>query len=140
MSKLGDYLCRATEYCAETRNLVEDVITAIWNRSYLSPFAKKTMLADMLKGMGFSNEQLEAFANCRIPEEYQIVPVEARISRFYRTYVRVPRGTSQADVKAAALKQITTDMDNCIELDEDMGIEEDDVLSLGIDWDGIADE
>lgn len=140
MSKLGDYLCRATEYCAETRNLVEDVITAVWNRSYLSPFAKKTMLSDMLKGMGFSNEQLEAFANCRIPEEYQMVPVNVGIKRYYRTWVRVQKTKDRELVKEAAKKQILNHGDHALELDHDLDIEEDDIEFIEVDWDGAYDE
>lgn len=141
MSELGFYLARNTDYCTETRNLIEDVINSIvHNTPYMNPETRTLMLQEALKGMGFSKEQLTAFAKGEIPTEYQVVPVETRIVRFYRTYVRVPIGTTEKEVKAAAIKQITTDMDNCLELDPDMEIEEDDILCMAVDWEGASDE
>ena len=141
MSDLGMYLARATEYCAETRNLVEDVIVSVQNRYYLVPPQKKAILCDALKGMGFSDEQLTAFANGKIPPEYQLVPTYVCVKRYYRIWNRVPVDAESSDVIKAATKQILEDGldegDLNMELNE---IEEDDIVEIGIDWCGAQAE
>ena len=138
MSKIGMYLVRNTDYCAETRNLIEDVINSIAIQcDCLSVEKKKSILRDALQGMGFSEEQLDAFADGRIPTEYKIVPMDVKIDRYYRTYVRVPicednDENIEKDVKA----QIVRDQDKCLTLDPDLDIEEDDIEVMSIDWDG----
>ena len=141
MSDLGMYLARATEYCAETRNLIEDVIVGVQNRSFLVPEVKKQMLSDMLKGMCFSEEQLTAFANCEIPTDYLLVPVNVEVNRYYRIWVRVPNGSGSETVKKAAKKQITENGLNDTDLDMDLNeIEEDDIAYVDIDWCGAQTE
>lgn len=141
MSDLGMYLARATEYCAETRNLIEDVIVSIQNRDYLSPSIKRGILSDALKGMGFSDEQLMAFANCKIPTDYLLVPVNVAVNRYYRIWVRVPNGSDSAAVKEAAKKQITENGLNDTDLDMDLNeIEGEDIAYVDIDWCGAQKE
>ena len=141
MSALGLYLARATEYCAETRNLIEDVITAVQQRYALVPGVKKALLSNMLKGMGFSDEQLTAFANCAIPTDYLLVPVDVEVKRHYRIWVRVPKGSDSATVKKAAKKQIMENGLNDTDLDMELNeIEEEDIMDVAIDWCGAQQE
>lgn len=140
MSKLGLYLARATEYCAETRNLVEDVINSISSREYIDPCTRFTMLRDALRGMGFNDEQLAAFASGKIPTEYQVVPVNLKIARYYRTYVRVPIGANSGIIEEAARKQVLEEGEKTLDQDPGMEIERDDILSTEIDWDGAENE
>lgn len=141
MSELGMYLARATEYCAETRNLVEDVITAVQQRNYLVPEVKKQMLSDMLKGMCFSEEQLTAFSKGEIPTDYLLVPVNVAVNRYCRIWVRVTSGSGSETVKKAAKKQITENGLNDTDLDMDLNeIEEDDIAYVDIDWCGAQKE
>lgn len=152
MSDLGLYLARATEYCAETRSLIEDTINAI-NTQISMCYAKDedarkyviglrlNVLRNALKSMGFSNEQLEAFASEKIPPEYRIIPVETVIRRYYRTYVRVPKGKeTDRFVCEAARKMILEEQMDCLDQDPDMDIEDDDILSIAPDWEGAQDE
>lgn len=144
MMTMAEYLLKKhPDLSVEVRNLVQDTVSAI---NFTLPgigrenLAKKQLfIKHALDGMGFEDFELEAFAQNEIPAKYQVVPVEARIVRFYRTYVRVPIKTTEKEIKVAAIKQITTDMDNCLELDPDMEIEEDDVLSMSVDWEGVSD-
>lgn len=141
MSDLGLYLARATEYCAETRNLIENVITSIQNRGFLNSGTKELMLIDALKGMGFSQEQLAAFANCKIPTDYLLVPVNVAVNRYYRIWVRVPNGSGSETVKEAAKKQIMENGLNDTDLDMDLNeIEEGDIAYVDIDWCGAQKE
>ena len=140
MSKLGLYLARATEYCAETRNLVEDVINSISSREFIDPCTRFTMLRDALHGMGFNDEQLVAFAYGKIPTEYQVVPVNLKIARYYRTYVRVPMEANAGTIEEAARKQVLEEGEKTLEQDPDMDIEEDDIMMTDIDWDGAENE
>lgn len=137
MSKLGMYLVRSTDYCAETRNLIEDVINSIvHNTPFMNTELKTLMLKEALKGMGFSDEQLTAFANDELPTEYKIVPVDVGILRQYRTYVRVPLDASRSQVEEAAKNQILENGDATLVLDPDLDIEEDDIGVVSIDWEG----
>lgn len=140
MSKLGLYLARATEYCAETRNLVEDVINAIASREYIDPCTKFIMLRDALHGMEFNEEQITAFASGKIPTEYQVVPVDLKIARYYRTYVRVPMEANAGTIEEAARKQVLEEGKKTLDQDPDMDIEEDDIMMTVIDWDGAENE
>ena len=141
MSNLGLYLVRATEYCAETRNLIEDVINSIvHNTPYVSTETRTLMLQEALKCMGFSKEQLTAFAKGEIPTEYKIVPVEVVLRRYYRGYVRVPTDGGDKSVLREAHKMILEDQDKCLDPDPDMDIEEADILSVAPDWDGVQYE
>ena len=139
MSNIGMYLVRATDLCAETRNVVEDTINAV-QKMYVGPAIKKEVLKESLKTIGFSDEQLTAFAKGEIPPEYQIVPVEVVITRYYRTYVRVKRDSDNAEVMKKAEKQIVDEQDNCLELDPDLEIESDDISVVQIDWEGAENE
>lgn len=137
MSKLGMYLVRSTDYCAETRNLIEDVINSIvHNTPFMNTELKTLMLKEALKGMGFSDEQLTAFAKDELPTEYKIVPVDVGILRQYRTYVRVPLDASRSQVEEAAKNQILENGDATLVLDPDLDIEEDDIGVVSIDWEG----
>lgn len=140
MSKLDMYLVRTTEYCAETRNLIENVINSIASTCSVPGCIKYAMLRDALQGMGFSEEQLIAFAKGEIPTEYQVVPVDVGILRAYRTYVRVPMDASSEQIEKAAAKQILENGDACLTLDPDLDIEEDDIRWKEIDWDGAQNE
>ena len=141
MSKLGMYLVRNTDYCAETRNLIEDVINSIaHNTPFMNTESRTLMLQEALKGMGFSKEQLTAFAKGEIPTEYQVVPVDVGILRVYRTYVRVPMDASPEQIEKAAAKQILENGDACLTLDPDLDIEEDDIRWKEIDWEGAQNE
>lgn len=140
MSKLGLYLARSTEYCAETRNLIEDVINAIAPREEVVPCIKFIMLCDALHGMGFNEEQLIAFAKGEIPTEYQIVPVNVEIARYYRTYVRVPIGANAKTIEETARQQVLREGEKTLDQDPGMGIEKDDILRTEIDWDGAENE
>ena len=147
MSKLGMYLVRNTEYCAETRNLIEDTINAV-NTQISMCYAKDeeaikfvvavrlNVLRNALQSMGFSDEQLTAFAKDELPTEYQMVPVDVGILRVYRTYVRVPLGAANAQVEEAVEKQILENGDACLTLDPVLDIEHDDIRWQEIDWDG----
>lgn len=88
MSKIGMWLVRNTEYCAETRNLIEDVIVAVQNRDYLSPATKKEILSEALNGMGFSTEQLAAFAKGGLPIESRdfTVLIDANMTLKFKTH------------------------------------------------------
>ena len=138
MSKIGMWLVRNTEYCAETRNLIEDVIVAVQNHDYLAPATKTELLFEALKGMGFSREQLAAFAKGGLPIEYKIVPVDVKVDRYYRVYVRVPAcEESNENIRKDVKAQIVNEQDKCLtELDPDLEIEEDDIDVIRIDWDG----
>ena len=140
MSKLGMYLARATEYCAETRNLIEDVINAIASRDYVEPYTRFAMMKDALHGMGFDDDQLFAFANGKIPTEHQIVPVNVEMVRYYRTYVRVPIGANAGIIEEAARKQVLEEGEKTLDQDPGMEIERDDILSTEIDWEGAQNE
>jgi hypothetical protein len=140
MSKLGMYLARATEYCAETRNLIEDVINSISSREYIEPYTRFVMLRDALHGMGFNDKQLTAFAYGKIPAEYQVVPVNLKIVRYYRTYVRVPMEANAETIEEAARKQVLREGEKTLDQDPGMGIEKDDILRTEIDWDGAENE
>lgn len=138
MSKLGMYLIRNTDYCAETRNLIEDVINSIAQQNdFLSTDAKKAILRDALQGMGFSEEQLAAFAKGGLPIEYKTVPVDVRIARYYRTYVRVPIcEDNDENIEKDVKVQIAEEQDKCLTLDPDLDIEDGDIEVMSIDWDG----
>ena len=138
MSKIGMWLVRNTDYCAETRNLIEDVIVSVQNRDFLSPATKKEILCDALKGMGFSTEQLAAFAKGGLPIEYKTVPVDVKVDRYYRVYVRVPAcEESNENIRKDVKAQIVNEQDKCLmTLDPDLEIEEDDIDVIRIDWDG----
>ena len=143
MSKLGMYLVRNTDYCVETRNLIENVINSIVRNTLLMNTELKTlMLKEALKGMGFSDEQLTAFAKGEVPTEYQVVPVEATVTRLYRIYVKVPKGSDSSMIKDVAKKQILDNGLDESDLAPDWDIERDDIVDLGIDWAGAqeADE
>lgn len=141
MNHLGLYLVRNTDYCAETRNLIEDVIHSIvHNTPFMNTELKTLMLKEALKGMGFSDEQLTAFAKGELPTEYQIVPVNVGIERAYRTYVRVPIDASPAQIEEATAKQILENGDACLTLDRDLDIEEGDIRWKEIDWEGAECE
>ena len=139
MSKIGMWLARNTDYCAETRNLIEDVINSITQQNdFLSIDAKKAILRDALQGMGFSEEQLAAFAKGGLPIEYKTVPVDVKVDRYYRVYVRVPIcEESNENIRKDVKAQIVNEQDKCLtELDPDLEIEEDDIDVIRIDWDG----
>lgn len=140
MSDLGLYLARATEYCAETRNLIEDVINSVHQFTWMHFYSKKAMLEEALKGMGFSDEQLTAFAKGEIPTEYQLVPCDVMVSRAYRIWVRVPVKSGKEEVKNAATKQILENGLDEKDLDPDLDIEEDDIGGIEIDWCGAQQE
>ena len=140
MSDLGLYLARATEYCAKTRNLIEDVIVAIQDRDYMPDCMKKQILSEQLKGMGFSDEQLEAFAKGGIPTEYQLVPCDVCVTRMYRVWTRVSIGARTDDVRKAAAKQSLNDGLHESDLVPDFDIEEDDIGGIDIDWCGAQSE
>ena len=139
MSNIGMYLARATDLCAETRNVVEDTINAV-QKTNVGLLIKKEILKESLKTVGFSGEQLTAFAKGEIPPEHQIVPVEVGITRFYRTYVRVKCGSDDVEVMKEAKKQIVEEQDSCIELDPDLEIDSDDISMIQIDWEGAENE
>lgn len=137
MSKIGMWLVRNTEYCAETRNLIEDVIVAVQNHDYLAPATKTELLSEALRGMGFSREQLVAFAKGGLPIEYKIVPVDVKVDRYYRVYVRVPAcEESNENIKKDVKAQIVEEQDKCLTPDPCLEIEEDDIDVIRIDWDG----
>ncbi len=143
MSDLGMYLFHNTRYCVETRNLIEDVINSIvHNTPFLNVQLKTLMLKEALRGMDFSEEQLTAFAKGEVPTEYQVVPVEATVTRLYRIYVKVPKGSDSSMIKDAARKQILNNGLDESDLAPDWDIERDDIVDLGIDWAGAqeADE
>lgn len=141
MSKLGMYLTRNTEYCAETRNLIEDVIRSIAEQNdFLSTDAKKAILRDALQGMGFNEEQLTAFAKCEVPAEYKVVPVEVAIRRNYTIYMRVPAKSSAAEVRHKTINEILEHNPKDIDLTPDFPLEEDDILETYIRWDDAQDE
>ena len=140
MSDIGLYLARATEYCAETRNLIEDVIVGVQNQENMHEYSKKWLLQEQLKGMGFSSEQLTAFAKGELPPEYEIIPVDVVVKRYYRTYVRVPVGANKNDVTEATMKQILENGDATLTLDSSLDIEKDDVYIECIDWCGAHRE
>lgn len=141
MNHLGLYLVRNTDFCAETRNLIEDVINSIvHNTPFMNTELKTLMLKEALKGMGFSDEQLTAFAKDELPTEYQIVPVNVGIERLYRTYVRVPLDAAPEQIEKAAVKQILEDGDACLTPDPDLDIEEGDIRWKEIDWEGAECE
>lgn len=141
MSNLGMYLVRTTDYCAETRNLIEDVINSIvHNLPFMNTELKTLMLKEALKSMGFSDEQLTAFAKDELPTEYQIVPVNVGIERQYRTYVRVPLDAAPEQIEKATVKQILENGDACLTPDLDLDIEEGDIRWKEIDWDGVECE
>lgn len=143
MSELGMYLFHNTRYCVETRNLIEDVINSIvHNTPFLNVQLKTLMLKEALRGMDFSEEQLTAFSKGEVPTEYQVVPVEATVTRLYRIYVKVPKGSDSSMIKDAAKKQILDNGLDESDLAPDWDIERDDIVDLGIDWAGAqeADE
>ena len=141
MSKLGMYLVRNTDYCAETRNLIEDVVRSITEQNdFLSTDAKKAILRDALQGMGFSDEQLTAFAKCEIPTEYKTVPVEVGIRRLYRLYIRVPMNAGTEEVVKETDRKILNDGVEDCDLEPDFDIEEEDILGHDIDWEGAENE
>ena len=137
MSDLGLYLARATEYCAETRNLIEDVIVGVQNHCYMSDIVKQALLSKQLKGMGFSDEQLRAFSKGKIPTEYKLVPCDVCVTRMYRVWARVPTSIhNNDDVRKIAKKQILDNGLNERDLVLDFDIEEDDIGGIDIDWCG----
>ena len=141
MSDLGLYLARATEYCAETRNLIEDVIVGVQSREYMADCTKKQILSQQLKGMGFSSEQLTAFAEGRIPTEYKLIPCDVCVTRMYRVWVRVPTSVNNSDdVRKIAKKQILDNGLNESDLVLDFDIEEDDIGGIDVDWCGAQSE
>ena len=141
MSDLGMYLARATEYCAETRNLIEDVIVGVQHHDYMSEYMKMRLLQYQLKGMGFSDEQLAAFAKGEIPTEYQLVPCDVCVNRVYRVWTRVPTSVqNNDDVRKIVKKQILDNGLNESDLVPDFDIEEDDIGGIDIDWCGAQRE
>ena len=141
MSDVGLYLTRATEYCAETRNLIEDVIRSVAEQNdFLSVEAKQAILRDALQSMGFSEEQLAAFAKGELPTEYQVVPVEVTVKQLYRLYVRVPCGATVNDVAKVVKERVLNGEISDADLSPEWDIEEDDIVETVVDWDGAQYE
>ena len=140
MSDLSLYLARATEYCAETRNLIEDVIVGVQHHDYMSEYMKMRLLQYQLKGMGFSDEQLEAFAKGEIPSENKIIPVEVTVKRNYTVYVHASLAASGREVRQAAIKQVVKNPPKDCDLTPDYPLEESDITEAYIRWDGAEFE
>lgn len=56
---------------------------------------------------------------------------------YYRVYVATDEDASREEIVAEATKQIVEYQDNALTDDPDMDIEEDDILGVDIDYDGI---
>ena len=90
--------------------------------------------------MAFSDEQLRAFSNGRIPEEYQIISVDVAVKRVYNIDVRVPVGCDSPDVWKAAKKEASRMLLTDDDLVPDIDVEEDDVTIVNIDWESAFHE
>ena len=132
-----EYLEKRLTCSLGERLLIRSVMEAIVEQSSLVLTEKINLLRKALLPYGFGPEELYAFAQDKVPQ-YQIVPVEARIQRAYRIYVRVPAAAGQEAVKRTALRQILNGEQ--MDLMEDVDIEEDDVLCMDVDWDGAAND
>jgi hypothetical protein len=76
-------------------------------------------------------------------DEYQIVPVNVGVMRYYRVYLRTPVDADLTDeeINKAVKQMIVTDnseLDGAE--DPDLDIEEHDITVCGIDRDGIFSE
>ena len=76
-------------------------------------------------------------------DEYQIIPVNVGVMRYYRVYLRTPVDADLTDeeISKAVKKMIVTDnsgLDGAE--DPDLDIEEQDITVCGIDYDGIFNE
>ena len=141
MIKITEYISRKTNYTTETVLLISDLIDTLIKLG-LPYGTREAILRYTLNACTFTDKDIKCFAHGVAPEEYEMVPVEATVTRLYRIYVKVPKGSDSSMIKDVAKKQI---LDNGLaesDLAPDWDIERDDIVDLGIDWAGVqeADE
>ena len=141
MIKIVEYISRKTNYDSQTTLMISDLIDTLINLAI--PYAqRRAILRYTLNTCTFTDKEIESFAKGEVPTEYQVVPVEATVTRLYRIYVKVPKGSDSSMIKDAAKKQILDNGLDESDLAPDWDIERDDIVNLGIDWAGVqeADE
>ena len=65
-----------------------------------------------------------------------VVPVDMAVKRFYRIYVRVPEGTTDAEIRDKIMEMDLNEELTDAALDPSMQIEYDDVTGIDIDHEG----
>jgi hypothetical protein len=138
---LYEYIARKTNYDPQTVLVTVDFINALIKRD-LSYETRKEVLRSTFNTCTFSDSEIEAFANGKVPAEYGVVPVDVVVQRLYRIYVQVPKDSDSSMVKEAAKQQILDEGLNESDLSPEWDIERDDIISMDIDWEGVqeADE
>ena len=125
----------------EIRNAVEDAINAA--QAKMMGIDKETiakrevLLRFVLKGTGFTDEEIHSFAVGIAPVKMVTIPVDIEVPRNYRIYVRVQEDAEPEEVKQATMEYIV-----CNGLDDaDIDVQIDDPandtrMTMDIDWDG----
>lgn len=134
--KLRDYLAKRTGCSNEMIELLNNVIVTLQNRPFMHPENRKMLLEDMLYGMGFTGEELDAFANSKIPKLYQTVPVEVCVKQLYRLYVRVPDDATESQVKEIVKDKVLNGEISDKDLAPDWQKEEEDIVWTEVCWEG----
>lgn len=138
---IREYITRKTNYDAQTVMFISDLIDSLVKLN-LPYGTREAILQNTLGTCTFTNHEIESFAKGEVPTEYEVVPVDVRMYRMYRVYVRVPKGSENEAVKEAAKRHILNNGLDDTDLVPDWGIEEDDICGMDIDWEGAqeADE
>lgn len=134
-----EYLKQNTTYSPETCKILQDTIDAV-SCANIPLTEKERILRGCMEDATFSDGEITAFAQYMVPEKNEIVPVDVAVVRVYRIYVKVPKGSDGNAVKKAAREEILNYGLEESELDPCWDIEEDDIRSLDIDWEGAHDE
>ncbi len=131
------------EYVQENLSIDSTTVRLVRNAidyaEKLSENARQAVLTDLLDGIGFTDNELAAFACGKSPQR-EVYPANVVISRSYRTYVHVRPGRSTDEIKKAVIEHIVDGQDAVLNDDETMDIEADDILDVDIDFDGIQIE
>lgn len=132
-SEVMQYVLENHDLDSTTAQLVR---SAINYAGKLSVKVRQDFLKSFLDGIGFTDNELAAFAVGEIPRR-EVYPVDVVISRSYRTYVSVPPGKSKDEIKKAVIDHIVDGQDAVLTDDESLEIEADDISFVDIDFDGV---
>jgi len=126
---------------AKVETLIIKCIEALIRNRYEQPDNRQDeeFFKGFLSALGFDSEEIRRIFECDFPDNI-LVPVDVGIVRYYRTYVICYEGADEVAIRQKAIQQIVETQEELLTPDPDLDIEEDDVIRLRVDFDGIQED